>query len=79
MKSKLAVSLLVLAFLFCQGLAFAETGADVTAVAEEVGVANDGTMEDVMVAEDSVDGVVEDVAVEDELVAPDMGSDEAEM
>ena len=59
MKSKLVIGILVLAALFCQGLVFAETTSDVTAVAEEI-----------VVTEDPATGVVEETVVEEELVAP---------
>ena len=59
MKSKLAVGLLVIALLLCQGLAFAEATKDVPATAEEV-----------IVAENPTTGAVDEAVVTDELVTP---------
>ncbi len=73
MKSKLVVSLMVLALLLCQGLAFAEVAKDETKVTDVVAVAQDsvkGVTENVVVADESVNGVVKEAVVADELVAP---------
>ena len=73
MKSKLVVSLLVLAFLLCQGLAFAEAPKDVTAVAEDMIVTEDsanGVTDETVVADESVNGVVKEAVVAEEVMAP---------
>jgi hypothetical protein len=71
MKSKLVVSLMVVALLLCQGLAFAEVATDEPMVTDVVAVAEDAaTGEELVVAEESVNGVVTDAVVADELVAP---------
>jgi len=81
MKSKLVVSLMVLALLLCQGLAFAEAPKDnVTAVAEDVVVTEDpatGAVDETVVAEESVNGVVKEAVVADEVVTP--AKEEAKM
>jgi hypothetical protein len=73
MKIKLGVGLSVIALLFCQGLAFAETAKDATSVAEDMVVTEDsakGVTDETVAAEESVNGVVKDAVVEEELVAP---------
>ena len=82
MKSKLSIGILVLAFLFCQGLAFAEIAEDVVAVAEDMTVDPvTGVVEDTVVAEDLDTGTIvgEDTVidpalgiVEDTMVAEDL-------
>jgi hypothetical protein len=73
MKSKLVVGLSVIALLLCQGIAFAETAKDATAVAEDMIVTEDsanGITDETLAAEKSVNGVARDAVVEEELVAP---------
>ncbi len=73
MKSKLVVSLLVLAVLLCQGIAFAETAKTAPVVTDVVAVAQDsvnGVKDEAVVAEESVNGVVKEAVVADQVVAP---------
>ena len=73
MKSKLVVGFLVIALLLCQGLAFAEKAKDVTAVAEDVVVAENpapSAAAEAVVADESASGAVKEAVATDELVAP---------
>ena len=59
MKNKLVIGILAMAFLLCQGLAFAESAGNVTAVAEEA-----------VVAGESANGTIGNAVAADELVTP---------
>ena len=59
MKIKCVIGILVAIVLLCQGVAFAESADNITAVAEETAVATD-----------SANGTVGDTVMTDELAAP---------